>query len=104
MLLQTSSGFKTDDSVITLNLSVHSNPRGNGFWKLNTSRVYKKMEENKHWKKNSILEKQQDNAIVIDKILLSILTSLKESSYSWVKVKVVVMKMKRILSTSSILK
>ena len=30
-------GFKTDHSMITLNLSVHSNPRGNGFWKLNTS-------------------------------------------------------------------
>ena len=23
--------------MITLNLSLHSNPRGNGFWKLNTS-------------------------------------------------------------------
>ena len=30
-------GFKTDHSMITLNLSVHSNPRGNGYWKLNTS-------------------------------------------------------------------
>jgi len=30
-------GFKTDHSMITLNLSVHSNPSGNGFWKLNTS-------------------------------------------------------------------
>ena len=30
-------GYKTDHSVITLNLSLHSNPRGPGFWKLNTS-------------------------------------------------------------------
>ena len=30
-------GYKTDHSMITLNLSLHSNPRGNGFWKLNTS-------------------------------------------------------------------
>ena len=30
-------GFKTDHSLITLNLSLHSNPRGKGFWKLNTS-------------------------------------------------------------------
>ena len=30
-------GFKTDHSMITLNLSLHSNPRGNGFWNLNTS-------------------------------------------------------------------
>ena len=30
-------GFKTDHSLITLSLSLHSNPRGNGFWKLHTS-------------------------------------------------------------------
>ena len=30
-------GYKTDHSMITLNLSLHSNPRGPGFWKLNTS-------------------------------------------------------------------
>ena len=30
-------GFKTDHSLITLSLSLHFNPGGNGFWKLNTS-------------------------------------------------------------------
>ena len=30
-------GFRTDHSMITLNISLHSNPRGRGFWKLNTS-------------------------------------------------------------------
>lgn len=30
-------GFKTDHSLITLNISLHTNPRGRGFWKLNTS-------------------------------------------------------------------
>ena len=30
-------GFKTDHSLITLNISLHSNPRGRGFWKLITS-------------------------------------------------------------------
>ena len=30
-------GFKKDHSMITLNLALHSNPRGKGFWKLNTS-------------------------------------------------------------------
>ena len=30
-------GFKTDHSMITLSVSLHVNPRGNGFWKLNTS-------------------------------------------------------------------
>ena len=30
-------GFITDHSMITLNVALHSNPRGKGFWKLNTS-------------------------------------------------------------------
>ena len=30
-------GFKTDHSLITLNISLHTNPRGRGFWKLNGS-------------------------------------------------------------------
>ena len=30
-------GYKTDNPLITLSLSTHSNPRGPGFWKLNTS-------------------------------------------------------------------
>ena len=30
-------GLKTDHSPITLNISLHSNPKGRGFWKLNTS-------------------------------------------------------------------
>ena len=30
-------GFKTDHSLIALSLALHSNPRKNGFWKLNTS-------------------------------------------------------------------
>ena len=30
-------GYKTDHSLIMLSLSTHSNPRGPGFWKLNTS-------------------------------------------------------------------
>ena len=30
-------GYKTDHSMITLQTSLHNNPRGRGFWKLNTS-------------------------------------------------------------------
>ena len=30
-------GYKSDHSMITLKLSLHSNPRGPGLWKLNTS-------------------------------------------------------------------
>ena len=31
------TGFKTDHSLVTIKLALHSNPRGPGFWKLNTS-------------------------------------------------------------------
>ena len=31
------AGFKTDHSLVTIKLALHSNPRGPGFWKLNTS-------------------------------------------------------------------
>ena len=31
------SGYKTDHSMIILEISLHSNTRGRGFWKLNTS-------------------------------------------------------------------
>ena len=37
LLLDTVVGYKTDHSMITLSLLLHSNPRGPGFWKLNTS-------------------------------------------------------------------
>ena len=30
-------GYKTDHSMITINTALHSNPRGPGFWKMNTS-------------------------------------------------------------------
>ena len=30
-------GLKTDHSLLTLSISSHSNPKGRGFWKLNTS-------------------------------------------------------------------
>ena len=30
-------GYKSDHSLVTLKLSLHSNARGRGFWKLNTS-------------------------------------------------------------------
>ena len=30
-------GFKRDHSLITLDIFLHSNPRGRGFWKLKTS-------------------------------------------------------------------
>ena len=31
------TGYKTDHSMIDISIAVHSNPRGPGFWKLNTS-------------------------------------------------------------------
>ena len=32
-----SEGFKTDHSMVTIQVALHTNPRGPGFWKLNTS-------------------------------------------------------------------
>jgi len=32
-----SAGFKTDHSMVTIQIALHTNPRGPGFWKLNTS-------------------------------------------------------------------
>ena len=32
-----STGYKTDHSMVTINIAFHSNPRGPGFWKSNTS-------------------------------------------------------------------
>ena len=32
-----SSGFKTDHSMATIQVTLHTNPRGPGFWKSNTS-------------------------------------------------------------------
>ena len=34
-------GYKSDHSLVTLKLSLHSNARGRGFWKLNTSLLNK---------------------------------------------------------------
>ena len=31
------AGFKTDHSMVTIQIAIHRNPRGPGFWKLNTS-------------------------------------------------------------------
>ena len=32
-----SAGFKTDHSMVPIQVALHTNPRGPGFWKLNTS-------------------------------------------------------------------
>jgi len=32
-----SVGYRTDHSLIDIRIALHSNPRGPGFWKLNTS-------------------------------------------------------------------
>ena len=39
-------GFKTDHSQITLHLTNNTNPRGTGFWKLNTSFLLESEYEN----------------------------------------------------------
>jgi len=58
-------GFKTDHSMITLSLSLHLNPRGNGFWKLNTSLLKETsyLEEIKATIRQTINEYEDDDSV-----------------------------------------
>ena len=60
------TGFKTDHSLVTIKLALHSNPIGSGFWKLNTS-LLEEDEFVKQIKKKTIKavqeEYQEDNTV-----------------------------------------
>ena len=58
-------GFKTDHSMITLNVALHSNPRGNGFWKLNTSLLSETryVQEIKTAMENTVNELKDDTSV-----------------------------------------
>ena len=58
-------GFKTDHSMITLSLSLHSNSRGNGFWKLNTSLLSETcyLDKIKATIENSVSEYENDETV-----------------------------------------
>ena len=60
-----SAGFKTDHSLITIKLALHSNRRGPGFWKLNTSLLQKEGYVNQIKKAiNAVQEEyQEDNSV-----------------------------------------
>ena len=78
-------GFKTDHSMITLSLSLHSNPRGNGFWKLNTSLLSETsyLDKIKATIENTVSEYENDETV--NPILLWEMVKLKvrEKSISY---------------------
>ena len=79
------AGFKTDHSMITLSLSLHSNPRGNGFWKLNTSLLSETsyLDKIKATIENTVSEYENDETV--NPILLWEMVKLKvrEKSISY---------------------
>ena len=56
-------GFKTDHSMITLSLSLHSNPRGKGFWKLDTSFLSDDLEEIRTTIQETVIEYENDVSV-----------------------------------------
>ena len=77
--------FKTDHSMITLSLSLHSNLRGNGFWKLNTSLLSETsyLDKIKATIENTVSEYENDETV--NPILLWEMVKLKlrEKSISY---------------------
>ena len=78
-------GFKTNHSVITLSLSLHSIPRGNGFWNLNTSLLKgtSYLEEIKATIRQAVNEYEDDDSV--NAVLLWEMVKLKigEKSISY---------------------
>ena len=64
--------------MITLSLSLHSNPRGNGFWKLNTSLLKESnyLEEIKATTRQSVNEYEDDDSV--NAVLLWEMVNLKK--------------------------
>ena len=77
--------FKTDHSMITLSLSLHSNPRGKGFWKLNTSSLSdaRYLEEIRKTIQETVIE--YENNVSVNPALLWEMVKLKvrEKSISY---------------------
>ena len=65
-------GYKTDHSLIALAIDLHTNPRGPGFWKLNTSNSLLYNHEFVELIKRTIsdVSKQYENDSEVDDVLL----------------------------------
>ena len=70
-------GYKTDHSLITLSLSTHSNSRGPGFWKLNTSFLSDNNFINLVKQTISNVSKQYEHDNEVDEILLWEMTKMQ---------------------------
>ena len=77
-------GFKTD-SMITLDLSLHSNPRGKGFWKLNTSLLSEMeyIERIKTTIENTVNEYKDDSSVNPALLWEMIKLKVREKSLSY---------------------
>ena len=78
-------GFKTDHSMITLDLSLHSNPRGKGFWKLNTSLLSEMeyIERIKTTIENTVNEYKDDSSVNPALLWEMIKLKVREKSLSY---------------------
>ena len=83
------AGFKTDHSLVTIKLALHSNPRGPGFWKLNTSLLSE--EEYVNQIKTTIKavqkEYQEDNSVSAASTWEMIKLKVREQSMVYAKAK-----------------
>ena len=91
-------GYKTDHFLVTLAIDLHTNPRGPGFWKLNTSLLYDHEFVGLIKKTISDVSKQYENDSEVNDILLweVIKMEVRASSIVYAKQKKTFMKSKEV--------
>ncbi|KAL9982000.1 hypothetical protein ACROYT_G010777 [Oculina patagonica] len=84
-----SPGYKSDHSMITLKISIHSNPRGPGFWKLNTSFLTETTYVNqiKATIKETLDEYSEDNSVRPTLLWEMVKLKVREKSLLYAKTK-----------------
>ena len=82
-------GYKTDHSMILLRIALHHNPRGKGFWKLNTSHLKEEEYFNliKMTIDHTINEYQSDNSVNPALLWEMIKMKVREQSISYAAAK-----------------
>ena len=82
-------GYKTDHSLITLKIALHHNPRGRGFWKLNTSLLAEDeyLKEIKTIISQTKIEYKEDNSVNPALLWEMIKMKVREKSISYATVK-----------------
>ena len=58
--------FKTDHSLVTIQVEIHTNPRGSGFWKINTLFLSETEYVNQIWRTSEgVKDKYQNDKSVL---------------------------------------